>query len=339
MLCRLVWTYTSSSPIFSTPAVDRATSTIFVSAVTGTITALTHLGQPQWQCHLGSQVFAPLCLLPASSSAAGSVTVAAAAAAADMPRGAVPSLDWGVSTQGRMTKPDSDAEAGSASGSAITSFLAAKTAPVSVAAARCELAAALDLSNSIASTGISSNSTVGTDDVKGAVMLVVGTAAGTLHCISCSSGEQLWGMDTDSSISTASGVCPVSMSAAPADALAAAKTAAGGDSSGHTSAAIATKLLTHEHTESCSTEQSSVQPQTGSLMMPESRLKITGVSCTNQGAVRVLNLPDLSSVHEEDVANPGQQAARRTVGEDEQGSRPRVAAGTQMPGKCQLLAA
>ena len=62
---------------------DPATSTIFVAAVTGTLTALSPLGTPLWQCSLGAQVFAPLCFMGPFSQIAALVKGEAATESAN----------------------------------------------------------------------------------------------------------------------------------------------------------------------------------------------------------------------------------------------------------------
>ena len=65
VLCRLAWLHSMAAPIFSTPTVNPATSTVVVAAVNGSLVALSHLGAVVWQCNLGAQLYAPLCLVPA----------------------------------------------------------------------------------------------------------------------------------------------------------------------------------------------------------------------------------------------------------------------------------
>ena len=284
---RPAWTYAISAPIFSTPAIHSRTSSIFVAAVTGSLTALSYTGHPLWQRTLGSQVFAPLCCLPASSSAAverqqllgGSNHVAEPYSAADQP------------LQASMTNWEADAAAAphaaaaAATATAATGESKGKHTLACVGAVGCGAAVDPD----------------GGARGRDGDMVLIGTSSGTLHFVSCSSGQQLWQIQTGGSISTAAGFCPAGRAHALSDAPAAANTDGLADLLSHKSAAAHEQTQTEAQTDSKADaqaqcplqhqQQSFHRQQTGVSTQMEMTFVHLLVSCTNSGAVNVLTLP------------------------------------------------
>ena len=184
----------------------------------------------------------------------------------------------------------------------------------------------------------------GAEGGDGAVVLI-GTSSGMLHCISCSSGQQLWKMHFSGSISTAAGFCPSGMVHAPSDAPADAGTDAFGDSRNHNSAAVHEQMQTDAKTDSqtdaqanCSLQhqqQSFPRQGTGKTQMAFDLLL---VSCSNSGAVRVLGLPAVARPAvslDQELLQSGQRAARPNA-EVRQSCTPRTWAVAQMPGECMV---
>lgn len=133
------------------------------------------------------------------------------------------------------------------------------------------------------------------DDARGGAAVVVGTSNGVLHCISCSTGQHLWQLQTGGSISTAAAFCPASRPLAPSQAPAAARTDELVDSPNRSSA--------------------------GHLL----------VSCNNSGVVRVLSLPAAASPVASQDAQLGWQTAKLDE-EVRQNPMPCTYASAQMPG-------
>ncbi len=271
------------------------TSMVLVAAVEGAITALSHLGQPQWQCNLGTHIFAPLCLLSAGQEL---VTQEAAMAT----RG---SQLPGSSPQHMLLPGNAD----SAAAAGIEPYGISKDAgPKRVT--HQEAAAAGGAETAV----------------------VVGSAEGELHCISCSRGQQLWQVSMGSDISTAATVfnvlscCSYSSQGAMAQthpqlAVAAqtqAETQAGPLSHGQKppdaqvqqtyakrqrsaqkQAQVWSHPQLHSHTDARAgspTQAQTVSDPPAQLYTPAptqaSQLLVT---CTNTGAVRVVRLPTAPS--------------------------------------------
>ena len=273
LLCRPAWRYITSDPIFSTPVVDSLTHTLFLAAVTGTVTALSFAGQPLWQINLGSKVFAPLCLLPVPHTVAASIDTEAAAEATAGAAAASASAAEPCAYNYRRE----DDHTGHVSQSVADHF--AKTSE--------EL-----YSSSSSRSNCSSDGS----------MIVVGTVRGRLHCLSCSSGQHIWHIDTGQSISTAAALCPVRSPSECAIALQAAALP--------------------------------MQQPSSTAMELQPCFRNTVISCTNQGNVRVLNLPAVAS-HEawsQLGEEEGQHMKHFAVQDIDTGCMPSLAAAAQMPG-------
>ena len=276
--------------------VHTTTSTVLVAAVDGAITALSHLGQPQWQCNLGTQIFAPLCLLIAGQKV---VTQEAAVAATGSQ---LPS-----SSLQHMLLPgnaDNTAAAG------IKPYDISKDSGVHVT--HQEAAAAGGLETAV----------------------VVGSAEGELHCISCLHGQQLWKMSMESGISTAATVCGVLSSCSHSSrhtstqthsqlAVAAqtqAENQAGSLSRGQTQsdtqmqqpctkrqrsaqqqAQLSSHPQLHSHTDARAgspTHSQTVSDPRAQLHTPaQTKASQLLVTCTNTGALRVMRLPSAPSAY------------------------------------------
>ena len=182
-----------------------------------------------------------------------------------------------------------------------------------------------------------------------AVMLI-GTSSGMLHCISCSSGQLLWQMHNSGSISTAAGISPASSARAPSEAPAAAGTDALADLSSDnlvaTHEGVQTDAQTDAHTVAqtdakmgCSVNHqrlSSPTQQPGAVTQMQMTFDHVLVSCTNNGGVRVLNLPAVACPVvwlDPELLESGQRAARPDE-EVRQMPMPRTWAAAQMPGEC-----
>lgn len=319
-----------SAPIFSTPAIHSRTSSIFVAAVTGSLTALSYAGHPLWQCTLGSQVFAPLCCLPASSSA----TVQRQQLLASSNRRAEPCSARDHLSQASMTNWEAAA--------------AAAAAPHAAAAATTATAATIESKEEHGLTCVRAGgfgaADAPDDGARGGDgdMVLIGTSSGTLHCISCSSGYQLWQIQTGGSISTAAGFCPAGT--APSDAPADVGTDALADLVSHKSAAthkqMKTDAQTDAQTDSKADAQAESQHQQQSFTRQQTQIEMAFdrllVSCTNSGAVRVLSLPAVTGPKaslDHELLQSGQRAARPDE-EVPQSPIPRRWAAAQMPGEC-----
>ena len=333
--CRPAWTFATSAPIFSAPAVHSHTSTIFVAAVAGSLTALSHTGHPLWHCTLGSRVFAPLCCLPASSSAA-------------------------VQQQQLLDDADSRAEPCSAHDQPLqaskTDWEADAAAAVAAATATAESQKKHSSTNSNAVASCGATVAPGSSADSDGAMLLIGTSSGMLHCISCSSGQQLWQMHTGGSVSTAAGFCPAGRAHAPSDAPADDGTDAFGDSLSRDSAAAHEQMQTDPKTDSqtdsqtdsdthtqadCSLQhqqQSWPRQQTGMATQTQLAFDHILVLCSNSGAVRVLSLPAVACPAvslDQNLLQSGQRAA--TCEEEvQQSPTPPTWAAAQMPGECMV---
>lgn len=275
--------------------VHTTTSTVLVAAVDGAITALAHLGQPQWQCNLGTQIFAPLCLLIAGQKV---VTQEAAVAATGSQ---LPS-----SSLQHMLLPGN---ADSASAAGIKPY---------------------DMSKDSGVSHVTHQEAAAAGGAEAAV--VVGSAEGELHCISCLHGQELWKVPMGSGISTAATVCDVLSSCSHSSRGALAQThsqlavaaqtqaesQAGSLSHGQTppdaqmqqtcaerqrhapkQAQLWSQPQLHSHTDvraGSSTHSQTVSDPHAQFHTPAqtiaSRLLVT---CTNTGAVRVVRLPTVHS--------------------------------------------
>ncbi|KAL3149869.1 hypothetical protein ABBQ38_013690 [Trebouxia sp. C0009 RCD-2024] len=162
----------------------------------------------------------------------------------------------------------------------------------------------------------------------GAVVLV-GTSSGTLHCISCASGRLLWKVHTGGSISTAAAFCPASRPSAPAGALAADDTSRPAESLSHTSAATHKQTQSHTGTDA----DHSVQHKNPSFQQIQMNFDCPVVSCTNDGTVRVLSVPNFTCDSLGSM-QPGHPVARSAVVERWQRNMPSTHAAAQMPGDC-----
>ena len=313
--CRPAWTHQASAPIFSTPVVDTTTSTVFVAAVDGAVTALSHLGQPQWHCNLGTQIFAPLCLLGAGQEV---VTQEAAVAV----RG----------TQLSGTSPQQMLLPGN-----VASTAAAGIKPYDVR-----------------KDHVTHQEAAAAGGAEAAV--VVGSAEGELHCISCLHGQQLWKTSMGSGISTAATVCDVLSSCSHTSRGALAQThsqlartgqtqaepQAGSMSRGQTppdaqmpqtcahrqrraqkQAQLSSDLQLHSHTDARAgspTHSQTVSGPHAQLHSPaQSKASQLLVTCTNAGAVRVVRLPTASSATPS--ANP---SATPSAGSDRSVLKPAI---------------
>ena len=163
----------------------------------------------------------------------------------------------------------------------------------------------------------------------GGAVVLVGTSSGTLHCISCTSGQVLWKMHTGGSISTAAAFCPASRPSAPAGALEAVDPPGLPESLSRTSAATDEQQQTHMGADA------SVQQHSSSSQQAQMSFRCRLVSFTNQGTVRVLQLPGVAGESldlNQGLLQPGQSAAKQTQAERQQQSMPSIHAAAQMPG-------
>ncbi|DBA85609.1 TPA: hypothetical protein ACH3X1_005188 [Trebouxia sp. C0004] len=335
------WTHQASAPIFSTPVVDTRTSMLLVAAVDGAMTALSPLGQPQWQYNLGTQIFAPLCLLSAGQEAAAQ-EASVAVRGCQLP---------GSSPQ-HMLLPGN----------------AASTAAAGIT----------DCDRDSGAEGVTHQEAAAAGSAETAV--VVGSAEGELHCISCMHGQQLWKTFMESGISTAATLCDVLSSCSRSSRGALAHT--------HSQLAVATQTqaefqagsLSHGQTppeaqiqQTCAERQSHAesqaqatqlrsQPQLQShtdaragspthaqtasdthaqLRTPaQSKASQLLVTCTNSGAVRVLRLPtgpsatsDGSVLKPDITQTPDSQTSGAMSGKTDGISQSlQIAAAVQMPG-------
>jgi len=256
---------------------------------------LSHLGQPQWQCNLGTQIFAPLCLLSIGQE------VVAQEAAVAVTGNQLPS-----SSPQRVLLPG-NADSASAAGVKLN-----------------------DVSKDPGVDKVTHQEAAAAGGAEAAV--VVGSAEGELHCISCLHGQQLWKMSMSSGNSTAATVCHVlsSCSHSSQDGMAQthsqlavaahtqAKPQAGSLSHGQTppdaqmqqtcaerqrhapkQAQLWSQPQLHSHTDvraGSSTHSQTVSDPHAQFHTPAqtiaSRLLVT---CTNTGAVRVVRLPTVHS--------------------------------------------
>lgn len=304
--CRSAWAYTAAGPLFSTPAVDTHTSTILVAAVTGSVTALSHLGQPLWHRNLGSQIFAPLCYLAASWS----------------PAAHVQQLPAGASAHAVGVAPDHSFQTGTTN---------AEAAAAGITAATCKDRHNLNSGDPTCGCGVSADDDGARGFKGGGAVVLVGTSGGILHCVSCASGRLLWKVQNGGSISTAAAFCPASRPSAPAP--------AGALVAGNTLAELLsqTSAATHEQTQShtCTDADCSVQHQNPSSQQTQMSFECPLVSCTNHGTVRVLSLQDFTCKIR-GLMQPGQPAASCAEVEGRQQNMPSTHAAAQMPGDCPL---
>jgi len=268
-----------------------------VAAVDGSITALSHLGQPQWQCNLGSQIFAPLCLLSAGQEV---ITQEATVAA----RG---SQLPGSSPQHVLLPGNADSTA------------AAGIQPS-------------DISKDPGPEGVTHQEAAAAGGAEAAV--VVGSAEGELLCISCLHGHQLCKVSMGSGISTAATLCDVLSSYSHSSQDGMAQTHSQLDMAAHTQAEPKAGSLSHGQTppdaqmqHTCAERQRSAQKQAQLWSHPQlhshtdaragspthsqtvsdpyeqlytpaqTKASQLLVTCTNTGAVRVVRLPPGSSAH------------------------------------------
>ena len=175
-------------------------------------------------------------------------------------------------------------------------------------------------------------------------VVIVGTASGKLHCITCATGKQLWEVQTGQGISTAAAFCPATpqpdcpISFGHAHPGAAA--AASDDSSRQLPLAESRQTSKPAMADSVCPTDMHLLPQTDKLPLEPKSTKFHNfssslISCTNQGAVRVLKLPAeacCSSALSEEVSQAGQQAATGAAEEARQQCVPTISAAVQMPG-------
>ena len=277
--------------------VETTTSSVLVAAVNGAITALSHLGRPQWQCNLGTQIFAPLCLL-----SIGQEVVAQEAAVA------VTGNQLPGSSPQRVLLPG-NADSASAAGVKLN-----------------------DVSKDPGVDQVSHQEAAAAGGAEAAV--VVGSAEGELHCISCLHGQQLWKMSMSSGISTAATVCHVLSSCSHSSQDGMAQTHSQLAVAAHTQAEPKAGSLSHGQTppdaqmqHTCAERQRSAQKQAQLWSHPQlhshtdaragspthsqtvsdpyeqlytpaqTKASELLVTCTNTGAVRVVRLPPGSSAH------------------------------------------
>ena len=290
------------------------TSTLLVTAVDGVITALSHQGQPQWQCCLGAQIFAPLCLLSAGQEVI--TREAAMASRGSQLPGSSPQHMWlpsnAASTAAAGSKPfdvskDSgpkhvtDQEAAAAGGAATT--------------------------------------------------VVVGSAEGELHCISCLRGQPLWKTSMGSGISTAATVCNVTQTRSlshgqtPQDAQML-RTCAKRQRSVHKQEQLTSHPELHSHTDaragSLSHSQTMSDPHARLYTPAQTKATQLLATCTNTGAVRVMRLPITPSASSEgSLLQPAtrqtadSQTSAGTSGkadDDSDSESLQIVAAVQMPG-------
>lgn len=334
--------------------VDNTTSSVFVAAVDGSITALSHLGQPQWQCNLGTQIFAPLCLLSASQEV---VTQEAAVAA----RG---SQLPGSSPQHRLLPSN----AASAAAAGIKPY---------------------DISNNYEVGHVTHQEAAAGGGAEAAV--VVGSAKGELHGISCLHGQQLWKVSMGSGVSTAATVCDVLSSCSHSSQGALAQTHSQLDVAAQTQAepkagslshgqtlpdaqmqqarakrqrhvekqAQATQLRSHPQLHSYTDARVGSPTHSHTVSDPHAQLQTPAqtkasqvlVTCTNSGAVRVVRLPTDPSAtpsagSDGSVLEPvirqtaGSQTSAGTLGKTDDDislESLQVVAAVQMPGVYQTI--
>lgn len=168
----------------------------------------------------------------------------------------------------------------------------------------------------------------------GGGVVIVGTASGKLHCISCPTGEQLWEAQTGQGISTAAAFCPVSQPCDWTNSLGPAYSPSVPTAPDDSSQPLPTTRTrqTHKHAVADPLPPTDIPllPQTDMFAVEPTSMGFsrTLFSCTNQGAVRVLRLSSLS----EEVSQAGQQAATGVAEEVTRQCAPVVGAAVQMPG-------
>lgn len=231
------------------------------------------------------------------------------------------------------TSRDRPLQAGMTDSKAIA---AAATVQAAAATAEVAAAAAAAIKNKHSLTDGAAAVAAATDDgARGGTVVVVGTSNGVLHCISCSSGQQLWRIQTGASISTAAAFCPAVKAHTPSEAPAAAGTDELVDSAICCSAAAHEQTQMHTQTDrrlQQQQQQSSPSRQTGA--QPRMTCDHLLVSCNNSGAMRVLSLPDVAfpvASQDAQVLQSGQQAAKHDE-EERRNPMPYTYAAAQMPG-------
>ena len=357
--CRTAWTYSAGAPIFSAPAVTAAHFSVIVAAVNGTVTALTCQGQQLWQCSLHAQVFAPLCLTQVP------VIIAAAAKAmankTDLESGSstpASAQDAGFLVPATDSEtPDSAAHVASAHEQSRHSAAADSTQgrETKIPSRQAKMRFAMQPAQEAAGAAAAE------------AAIVVGDANGYLHCIMCSTGQQLWCKLMQSSISTAAAILPTAWlshtrfkpssntsersrhhkdcpqlpedSTGPLQAPRLAQQHPEGVASNLHHA----QSTAHEPSQAHSAAGGNMQTCRSTPLKAESQTQPSAigaptlVSCTNRGAVRVLSLSDdhhhLTCARSATASGHQAQVQRTSDNADGLGyCMPTVLAAVQMPG-------
>ena len=327
--------YQASAPIFSTPAVNPAASTMIVAAVNGSMTCLSHAGQPMWQCNLGGHTYAPICLLPAAAATAGGAVNAAAEgrpeadiipADSQLPGSvccgkpqhtdmhqladAVHCYPVSMPHQGEAPGP----EAATAAAGASSSFCKPFHAP-----------GGLQEAGAAACTGRA---------------VMVGSAEGKLHCISTATGKQLWTVSMRASISLAAAWCPCTFTQACSHASTEVQSQVHTKPDTQTQTETETETETQPEMHTQAQAQAQVQVQAPATLQAQAQIEHSNllVTCTNSGALRVLHMPavNVTNFHKETSPHSDDRQSDRHQGDSVPSCRDlltHTVAAVQMPGR------